>query len=579
MKKYLALLLALIVTVSLFAGCGGNEIKTQSGDENNETTGSGSVDTGDLTYIGDEPVTLTIGVPQSPLVEDYYDNYYTKWMEEQTGFTLEFKYFAASSTDYKTTISTMATSKLEMPDILYGFDLGQTTYERYGEDGVFIDLRPYFDDKEGASKVWWERFEQLSESAQTNNWRRMVSSDGSGAIYAFPEIQDSLIDITDSQVWINQEWLDTLGLEKPTDPDSLYTVLKAFKEKDPNGNGLADEIPLIGTNASLAGDTIGWLINMFIYYDSSVSQFNVDEDGQLYLVPTTDQYREALKYINKLYSEGLMNPLTLRATSNDLTQLVCPSEGNPALAGIVVGHITLVFEQKHEGLLAYEALPLWGNAIFNENTNNRTTFITSSCKNPNAAFQFLMASSSYESSIIQRYGEEGVSWDWAPEGSESVIGEHREAEIRLYQDTWGTIGNDNWRNVEATILFNAEGEGNQSVPEEETEVNLHKYRLFNDMLESYYYQEDNYNPDDSLICPLLVWSQELKDELPNASSDCNNVISTYRTEFIMGTKDINDDSAWQAYIDKLAASGSEDWLYYSQYIYEQTIAGTWIFNQ
>ena len=87
----------------------------------------------------------------------------------------------------------------------------------------------------------------------------MQAANGSGAIYAFPEIQESMIDIMDYQVWINQEWLDTLSLEMPTDPESLYDVLVAFKTGDPNGNGTSDEIPLVGTTSTLSGCTLDWL--------------------------------------------------------------------------------------------------------------------------------------------------------------------------------------------------------------------------------------------------------------------------------------------------------------------------------
>ena len=183
--------------------------------------------------------------------------------------------------------------------------------------------------------------------------------------------------------------------------------------------------------------------------------------------------------------------------------------------------------------------------------------------------------SSRESSIIQRYGEEGKDWDWAPEGSVSVIGEHRAAEIRLYQDTWSTMGNNNWRNVDATILLNAEGEGNQSVPEEETEVNLHKYKLFNDMLDSYYYQRDNFNPPAEQICPLLIWSQELIDEVPYERDDCKSYISKARSDFITGAMDINSDADWDKYLAQLETLGLSKWTEYSQYIYEETIAGRW----
>ena len=524
-----------------------------------------------------EIVTITIGTPKSAMCTDYYDNVYTKWLEEKTGYNLEFQFFAVAATDYKSQLSTMVAGNIELPDILYGLNLGESVYERYGRDGVLVDLRPYFDDKE-KSAMWWERFELLPQQSQDNNWRRMMSNDGSGKIYSFPEIQESLIDIMDYQTYINKDWLDAVGMDMPNSPETLYEVLKAFKEKDPNGNGLPDEMPLVGTNGGLSGDTMSWLINMFIYCDTA-SYFNVDKNGQLYLPHVQDAYRDALKYIRKLYAEGLMSPLTLTSGSSDLKQMVCPEEGGVQLAGVVCGHITLCFTQGHEGLLNYEVMPLWGNAIFNEDQNSRTTFVTRDAVkrgNMEYVWNLLMWMSTEESAVIQRYGEEGVQWDWAPEGSKSVIGEDRPAQIRLYYDTWSTMGNDNWRNVEATILFNAEGEGNQSVPEEETPVNLQKYRLFNEMLDSYYEQQENFNPPAEEICPLLVWTQELLDEVPYERDDCKSYITKARTDFITGTMDINSDADWQKYLDQMNTLGLQKWQDYSQYIYEETVNGTWI---
>ena len=37
--------------------------------------------------------------------------------------------------------------------------------------------------------------------------------------------------------WVRQDWLDKLGLKAPQNVDELYTVLKAFRDRDPNGNG------------------------------------------------------------------------------------------------------------------------------------------------------------------------------------------------------------------------------------------------------------------------------------------------------------------------------------------------------
>ncbi|AET59366.1 sugar ABC transporter periplasmic protein [Paenibacillus terrae HPL-003] len=46
----------------------------------------------------------------------------------------------------------------------------------------------------------------------------------------------------DDLPWINVEWLNKLGLSMPTTTKELKQVLIAFKTKDPNGNGQADEI-------------------------------------------------------------------------------------------------------------------------------------------------------------------------------------------------------------------------------------------------------------------------------------------------------------------------------------------------
>ena len=134
MKKIIALLLCLACVVSLLAACGGG------GDQ------EGTKPTGETS--------LTIGLPKSSLVTDYYDNYYTKWLEEKTGYKLDFQFFAAAANDYKSQLSTMVSGKLDLPDILYGFSLGTDLYERYGQDGVFVDLAPYFNDKEGKAADW-----------------------------------------------------------------------------------------------------------------------------------------------------------------------------------------------------------------------------------------------------------------------------------------------------------------------------------------------------------------------------------------------------------------------------------------
>ena len=52
---------------------------------------------------------------------------------------------------------------------------------------------------------------------------------------------------TNGHFFINAAWLNKLGLAVPTTIDELTDVLRAFRDDDPNGNGLADEVPYQAT--------------------------------------------------------------------------------------------------------------------------------------------------------------------------------------------------------------------------------------------------------------------------------------------------------------------------------------------
>ena len=88
------------------------------------------------------------------------------------------------------------------------------------------------------------------------NLKRIIESDpdvkkqialDDGTIYMFPLLKlDALKLNATSGLIMRQDWLDKLNLKVPTNIDEWYTVLKAFKEQDPNGNGKPDELPFTG---------------------------------------------------------------------------------------------------------------------------------------------------------------------------------------------------------------------------------------------------------------------------------------------------------------------------------------------
>ncbi|MCQ2419814.1 MAG: hypothetical protein MJ118_01615, partial [Clostridia bacterium] len=69
-----------------------------------------------------EGVTLTIGLTQYTNVEDYKDNALTKWLEEQTGYNLEFVLLSADHAEAVTQLTAMMAGGETLPDILWGIN-------------------------------------------------------------------------------------------------------------------------------------------------------------------------------------------------------------------------------------------------------------------------------------------------------------------------------------------------------------------------------------------------------------------------------------------------------------------------
>ena len=541
MKKLFAMLLCLIMVISLFAGC------------NNTTTTDNSGDTADN---GDQ-VVLEIGVLGNANVISFTDNAYTKWLEEQTGYKLKFYEFPATSADAKSVLSTMVVDQ-KMPDIVWNVSLAEGVISDYGEDGYFIDLKPYFDDKEGASKIFWERFALLSEEEQESNLRRITDPE-SGAIYSVPRIEQSLIDPMKYQVWINQSWLDELNLEAPTDPDSLYNVLKAFK--DAKGDSI---IPMIGLEGGLGSSVTNWIINMFTYCNGD-RVWNADANGKLYLPHTTDEYREALIFINKLVKEGLLSPMTWTAKSAELKSITAQS---PSMVGVFVGHLTLHVTQEAETLYDYVPLNCFGNAILSENLNSRATYITADCEAKglaDEAFNLLMVMTSKEGSMRMRYGEYGVNWTDADAGTKSFLG--LDAEIKILKDPWATQQQATWGSINSTILINAEGEVNQIDESTMTEWQLYKNKIVAEQMTNFYAANEN----NDKIAPIsaLVYTEEEDEYINQIRSDCSGVLSKARSEFCNGVQDPTDDAAWEAYVKQLETLGIDKWMELAQTIYDR----------
>ena len=104
---------------------------------------------------------------------------------------------------------------------------------------------------------------------------------------------------------VRKDWLDKLGLKVPVTTDEWYGVLKAFRTKDPNGNGKTDEIPL--SNAWNAGTEEWTTLNVFKGAYGVTGAFMPRKDGKVAYGPIEPGYRLWLAEMRKWYAEGLID--------------------------------------------------------------------------------------------------------------------------------------------------------------------------------------------------------------------------------------------------------------------------------
>ena len=547
MKKFLAIFLALACVLGLCA-CGGGGGNSSSG--------------GGMTADG--KVKLSIGLPSSAVIMSHDENALTKWIEEKCGVEITFVEYAGG-TDISAQITTAVAARQELPDILLGMYMNNNTIFRYGQDGYFANLKDYFADKEGKSKIFWDRItNELSESDQKLIINTITDPDGSGGIYTVPTVETSIFDKQKYQTYINVQWLDKLGLEKPTDVDSLYKVLKAFKDNDCNGNGDPDdEIPLLGSElGGLGADVLGWLINLFIYYNDSRA-YTVQDDGKLVATYTTDEYRKALQFINKLYKEGLLNPLAWTASGDELGNIYTPTQGT-ALVGLFCGHLSVQPQEGNDVLFEYEPLPMIGCAVRGDMSVSMSTYITEDCDNVDKAFEVLMTLWSWEGSMRMRYGEKGVNWDDPTPGAKSVVG--MDATYKLISDPLGLQNACLWSKM---CTFNAYAECETAeLAQEMDEWSQKKFKMLAEHQAYFAEAEKNNNPEKML--PRLVYTSAERDQVEQLRTNLNDYRRECETDFCVGKMDPYSDAEWNAYLAELEKLGLSQSVAMAQVAYDRS---------
>lgn len=536
MKKVLAVM---ICVVMIIGGC-----QSKSDDSNvqvqtsKEEKGISLSEKGKFPIV-DEKITLTVFAPQMSTIEDLSTNLFTKELEELTNIHIEWQTAPQQGLQEK---KSLVFNSGNYPDIFLSASLTNEEQMQYGSQGILMPLNDLID----------THSVELKQLFKDIDWLKPIITAPDGNIYALPQINECYHCTLSQKIWINKKWLDNLGLDMPTTTDEFKDVLVAFKTKDPNGNGLADEVPLTGAIKSWHTEVQHFLLSSFIYTDGE--DYNVAiTDGKVELIADKEEYREGLKYLNDLYSQGLIDPAAFTQTSEQLKQLG-ESPDAEMIGACTAGWFGAFTQLGGERSKDYVVMPplkgpkgarYAGNYPYGY-TNGQFA-ISSTNKYPEASIKWVDYLYSELGSRRANNGREGKEWVKAEEGEMGIDGEPAIWKRTIKYDN---VQNICWAGLEAPSAITAKYRGSE-VAGDPFSVEGFETRLFQETKKM-----EGYQPDE--VLPPLYFTAEEITEIAQFKKPISDYIDEYTALFILGNKDLDND--WDAYVKGLKNLGSERYI-------------------
>lgn len=510
--KITAMLLSIGIITGAMSGCSGGSNKGGKDADFNSTG----------LPISKKQVTLKVLTTRwGSMGDSFTKNKWLKDLEAKTNVKIEWQ--VMSLNDWSTQKSTMLASG-DLPDVI----IGSQTFN----DSDIVNNQSLFKPLDSLIKDYMPNYSKALKALP--ELKRTVTFPD-GKMYSLGKNLPSRPKTQDQPI-INKTWLDKLGLKEPTNLDELYNVLLAFKTKDPNGNGKADEVPITGSN----GLNIN-LLNPFGITDISGTS-NIDmlvkSDDSLEYYPTSDRYKEGLKWLNKLYAAGIIDSQAFTQDSTAVTSK--EQDPNAARVGFMYAWTPDALFGKWSD--QYEAIaPIKGpdgkqyatgdsNGVYSILRNEAE--ITTSCKHPEVAARWLDQFYTGEASIQNFWGAIG-----------KVISKNSDGTYTLNDPPAGTSA-DAWYWDQSLRDFG---------PKYVSSDFQKKIKLSSKSGDGLKFQLSKLA--DAYVTkpyPNVLYTAKENEELPSLTTDINSYVTQMQAKFI--TKG-GIDAGWDAYVKKLNDMG------------------------
>lgn len=275
-KRVLALALAAVMTVSAFAGCGGNTDETTT---NQATSAGGSVQK--ETTTSSEPATkLSILLPYGDHAydEDAQTIELRKRLENYTNTEISWELYDANAYYEKLTLR-YATG--DLASIIVIDSNTNQAFINACQYNVFWDISNYLD--------LFPNLAAIPESVR-------VAASLNGKLYGVPRKRGNAGRMSTTY---RQDWADKLNIGTPETIDDLYDMAVKFTNNDPDGNGQNDTY-------GFGWDSWDGVMKHIACWFGAPNVWGLDENGKLEYYATTEGFKNAMTWCRKVYSEGLV---------------------------------------------------------------------------------------------------------------------------------------------------------------------------------------------------------------------------------------------------------------------------------